>query len=290
MDDPGLITQITLPVALATIMWALGLSLTIADFKRVLIVPRGVAIGMANLLLLSPLLGFAIAELYGLDPLLAVGLVVMASAPGGTMAALLTHLARGETALSVTMTGLSSTLAVVTMPFYLGLAIRHFDAGIGDDVRVLGVAARVFAITIVPVSLGMYLRSRRTAWVVEHEPRIKRFTLIVFVLVVLGAVISEFDTITEHFGELALATLTLNVAAMTIAFTVSRFAGLSERQTTAIALELGVHNSTLAIAVATTIATVLATPAAVYSVFMFVTASAFTRVMWARNGRLPAQT
>src|SRR5687768_15026523 len=99
MDDPGLLTQIALPVALATIMGALGMSLTPADFKRVVEVPRGVAIGMANLLLISPVLGFVIAELYGLDPALAVGLVIMAAAPGGTMAALLTHLARGETAL-----------------------------------------------------------------------------------------------------------------------------------------------------------------------------------------------
>jgi BASS family bile acid:Na+ symporter len=283
MEDPGLLAQIALPIALATIMGALGLSLTPDDFKRVLVVPRGVAIGMANLLLISPFLGFAIATVYDLDPELAVGLVIMAAAPGGTMAALLTHLARGETALSVTMTALSSTLALVTMPFYLGLAIDHFDAGVGDDVSMLGVVARVFVITIIPLAAGMWFRARRTDWVVEHEPRIKQVTLTVFVLVVIGAVVSEFDIITEHFTELALATLTLNVAAMTVAYMVSRVAGLDERQTTAIALELGVHNSTLAIAVATTIATVLATPAAVYSAFMFITAGAFARLMWRRN-------
>ena len=117
MEDPGLAAQIALPVALATIMGALGLSLTLDDFRRVLVVPKGVAIGMVNLLLISPFLGFAVATVYDLDPELAVGLVIMAAAPGGTMAALLTHLARGETALSVTMTALSSTLALVTMPF-----------------------------------------------------------------------------------------------------------------------------------------------------------------------------
>ena len=282
MSEPGLLTQIALPLALATIMGALGLSLTPADFKRVLVVPRGVAVGMANLLVVSPLLGFAIAELFGLDPLLSVGLVIMASAPGGTMAALLTHVARGETALSVTMSAVSSVLAVVTMPLYLTLAIRHFDADVGADVSMLGVVARVFAITVIPVSIGMAIRARRPVWVVEHEPRIKRVTLGIFVLVVIGAVVSEFETVTEHFTELALATLTLNVAAMTIAYGVSRVAGLDDRQTTAVSLELGVHNSTLAIAVATGIATILATPAAVYSVFMFITAGIFARVMWAR--------
>lgn len=171
------------------------------------------------------------------------------------------------------------------MPFYLGLAISHFDAGVGSDVSMLGVVARVFAITIIPLSIGMYARARRTAWAVEHEPRIKKVTLTVFVLVVIGAVVSELDIIADNFGELALATLTLNVAAMTIAFTVSHIAGLDRRQTTAIALELGVHNSTLAIAVATSVATILATPAAVYSVFMFATAGAFARLMWARNGQ-----
>jgi BASS family bile acid:Na+ symporter len=285
VEDPGLLAQIALPVALATIMGALGLSLTPDDFKRVLVVPRGVAIGMANLLLISPFIGFAVATVYDLEPELAVGLVIMAAAPGGTMAALLTHLARGETALSVTMTALSSTLALVTVPFYLGLAIDHFDAGVGDDVSMLGVVARVFAITIIPLAAGMWTRHRRPDWVAENEPRIKKVTLTVFVLVVIGAVVSELDIITEHFADLALATLTLNVAAMTIAFMVSRVAGLDERQTTAISLELGVHNSTLAIAVATAIATILATPAAVYSLFMFITAGLFARLMWVRNGR-----
>jgi bile acid:Na+ symporter, BASS family len=289
MEDPGLAAQIGLPVALAIIIGALGLSLTPADFKRVFVVPKGVAIGMLNLLAISPFLGFAIAKLYGLDPELAVGLVIMAAAPGGTMAALLTHLARGETALSVTMTALSSTLAVVTMPFYLGLAIKFFDADIAGDVSMLGVVARVFAITIIPLSIGMYWRAKRPEWVIANEPKIKKVTLIVFVLVVIGAVASEFDIITDNFAELAFATLTLNVAAMTIAFTIATFAGLSQRQTTAISLELGVHNSTLAIAVATTIATILATPAAVYSVFMFITAGIFARIMWARNGRLGAE-
>jgi BASS family bile acid:Na+ symporter len=288
VDDPGLAAQIALPIALATIMGALGLSLTIDDFRRVLVVPRGVAIGLVNLLVISPSLGFAVASLFDLEPELAVGLVLMAAAPGGTMAALLTHLARGETALSVTMTAVSSTLALVTMPFYLGLAIDVFDAPVGDDVSMLGVVATVFLISILPLSAGMWWRARNPEWVIANEPRIKKVTLVVFVLVVLGAVLSELDVITEHFTDLALATLALNVAAMSVAFVVSRIAGLNEKQTTAISLELGVHNSTLAIAVATSIATILATPAAVYSIFMFVTAGAFARLMYVRNGRRAA--
>ena len=283
MNDGGPIALVALPIALAVIMCSLGLSLTPADFKRVLVFPKGVAIGLANLLLISPLLAFAIAVLYDLPPELAVGLVLMGAAPGGTMANLLTHLARGDTALSVTMTAVSSLLAVVTVPFYLGVAIDAFGAGVGDDVSMGGVVARVFAITILPLAAGMALRARDPERVDRLEPRIKRVALSVFALVVAGAIATEADTIAENFTDLALATLTLNVAAMSISFTIARAARLSNTQSTAIALELGLHNSTLAIAVATTIANVLATPAAVYSMFMFFTAGAFAWAMYRRN-------
>jgi BASS family bile acid:Na+ symporter len=281
--DDSIFALVLLPIALAVIMGSLGLSLTPADFRRVLVLPKGVAIGLANLVLISPFLAFGIAELYDLAPELAVGLVLMGAAPGGTMANLLTHLARGDTALSVTMTAVSSLLAVITVPLYLRLSIDHFDASVGDDVSMGGIVARVFGITVVPLALGMWLRSRDPVRIARIEPLVKRIALSVFLVVVIGAVASEFDTVMDNFGELALATLTLNVAAMTVSYTVARLARLSDAQSTAIALELGVHNSTLAIAVASTIATVLATPAAVYSVFMFITAGLFARAMYRRN-------
>jgi len=285
VSDAPLVATLGLPAALAVIMCALGLSLTPGDFKRVLVLPKGVAIGLVNLLVLSPLLAFAIAELYGLAPELAVGLVLMGAAPGGTMANLLTHLARGDTALSVTMTGVSSIAAVVTVPLYLGLSIDWFGASVADDVTMLGVVARVFAITLVPLAVGMALRARNPERAERLEPRIKRVALGVFVLVVAGAIASEIDVIFDRFAELALATLTLNVAAMAVSYSIARGARLPDGQATAIGLELGVHNSTLAIAVATSIATVLATPAAVYSLFMFFTAGLFARAMYLRNGR-----
>ena len=122
---------VALPIALALIMLSLGLTLTVADFKRIFTAPRGVLIGLANLLVLSPLLAFLVAELYGLEAALAVGLVLLGASPGGTTANLMTHLARGDTALSVSMTALSSIAAVITVPLYLSLAIDRFDAGLG---------------------------------------------------------------------------------------------------------------------------------------------------------------
>src|SRR4051812_39189170 len=142
--EGSIFSTAVLPIALAVIMVSLGMSLTLADFRRVLEEPRGVLIGLLNLLLLSPLLAFAIAEGFGLAPAFAVGLVLLGASPGGTLANLLTHFARGETALSITMTAISSVAAVVTVPLFLKLATHHFGTGSLDmSVDMLGVVTRV---------------------------------------------------------------------------------------------------------------------------------------------------
>ena len=276
-------TAVALPVALAVIMVSLGLELTGADFRRIFVYPRGVAIGIANLCLIAPLLAFAIAEAFALEPVLAIGLVLLGASPGGTMANLLTHLARGDTALSVTMTALSSVGALITVPVYLGLAAGHFAGGDIGDVSMAGVVARVFFITLVPLSVGMYLRERYPVQVAEVRDRVKRAAMVAFVAVVVGAVASEFDVVRDNIADVALATLALNVAAMSISFGIAKLARLTDRQATAIAMELGIHNSTLAIAVAGTIDIDYAIPAAVYSGFMFVTAGLFAKLMATRN-------
>ena len=277
-----------LPLSLAVIMISLGLSLTPADFARVLRFPKGVGIGLVNLLVISPLLAFAVAKLVGLEAALAVGLVLLGASPGGTTANLLTHVARGDTALSITMTAISSVAAVITVPLYLGLAIDHFGASFENDPEMAGVAARVFFITVVPLSIGMAIRARRTAWAVRREGRARQIALVLFIFVVAGSIANESEAITDHFAELALATLGLNLAAMTISFNIARLARLSRQQSTAIAMELGVHNGTVAITVGAGIATILASPAAVYSVFMFITAGLFARLMYKRNAEEPA--
>ena len=272
-----------LPVCLAGIMAVLGLSLTPADFRRILVAPRGVGIGLANLLLVSPLLAFGVAELFGLEPALAVGLVLLGASPGGTMANLLTHLARGEVALSVTMTALSSVAALVTVPLALGLAIDHFGASLDAELEMAGIVARVFLVTILPLAFGMWLRQRYPERVEAHYERARRVSLGLFLLVVVAAVASEAEEALDSFAEVAGAALTLNLAAMAISFSVARLARLGDRQATAISMELGVHNATLAITVASAIDTSIAIPAAVYSMFMFITAGSFARLMARRN-------
>jgi bile acid:Na+ symporter, BASS family len=280
---------VVLPLALAVIMVGLGLELTVGDFRRVASKPRGAAIGLLNLVAISPLLAFAIAEVYSLPAGLAVGLVLLGTSPGGTTANLLTHLARGDTALSITLTAISSVAAVVTVPIFLELAIDHFGAEeLTGDLGMLGIVVRVLLITVVPLAAGMWVRANRTALAERIVLPFKRVSIAIFVLVVVGVIIAENDLVLDNFDDVAAAALTLNLAAMTVSFTIARIARLDNRQATAISIELGVHNSTLAIAVGAGLATVLTIPAAVYASFMFVTAGLFARVMYVRNGRTQA--
>jgi BASS family bile acid:Na+ symporter len=263
------------------------MTLTLADFRRVVVAPRGVAIGMLNLALISPFLALAIAELFDLPPELAVGLVLLGASPGGMMANMLTHLSRGDTALSITMTAISSVGAIVTVPLFLVFASAHFGAEDVGDVSMLGVVARVFAITIVPVAIGMSLRRRNPNWVETIYPRFRDVSLTLFSLVILGAIASEHDTVAENALAVGGAALVLNVAAMTVSFAISKLARLGDRQATAISLELGIHNAALAIAVGASLAPDVTIPAAVYASFMLFTGGTFAWAMAKRN-RKPA--
>ncbi|HEY6730641.1 MAG TPA: bile acid:sodium symporter family protein [Solirubrobacterales bacterium] len=279
----SLTVTVFLPAAIAVIMCSLGLTLSRDDFRRVLTAPRGVAIGMLNLALISPLLAVAMAELFDLPPELAVGLVLLGASPGGMMANMLTHLSRGDTALSVTMTAISSVGALITVPLFLGLAGDHFGSTEVGDVSMLGIVLRVFSITIVPVAIGMELRRRYPERTAAFYPRVKRVSLTLFALVVIGAIVSEHEKVFENLADVLGAALALNLAAMGISFAISKLARLGDPQATAISLELGIHNSALAIAIGTSVSEELAIPAAVYSSFMLFTGGGFAWLMSRRN-------
>ena len=283
MDDNP-ITLIALPLGLVFIMFSLGLGLVKDDFRVVLKAPRGVIVGMANLLIVAPLLAVGVATVFNLPPILAVGLVLLGAAPGGPMANLLTHLARGETALSVTLTGISSALAVVTVPLYLSLSSAWFNlTGVDNDVQVLPIAGRVLAITLVPLIIGMAIKQRAPGWTLTNYHRFRVISLGLFVVIVAAAVGSEWGNVTEYLGSVLLAVITLNVLAMGISFMIARAARLSDRSSTAIALELGLHNATLAIAVGASLDPEMTIPAAVYGLFMWVTGGSFAYFMSRRN-------
>lgn len=273
-----------LALGLGVIMFALGTSLRTADFARVVTAPRGVAVGMVNMALVAPALAFAMAELFGLDPVLAAGLVLLGAAPGGALANLLTHLAKGDTALSITMTGVSSAAAVVTVPLYLGLAADVFGAeDLADELSMPKIVARVLIGIALPLAAGMVVAARRPDWVAAHERQIRLAAVVTFGLVVIAAIVSQSESVLDHLGPVFGAAFALNVAAMGVSFTIARLVRLDGPQSTAIAIELGIHNAALAVAIGASLDEELAVPAAVYSSFMLGTAGVFAWVMHRRN-------
>jgi bile acid:Na+ symporter, BASS family len=266
--------------ALGIIMFALGTTLRGEQFRLVFREPRGVLVGLANLLILAPALAFAVAKVSGLDPLFAAGLVLLGAAPGGVFANLLTHAAGGATALSISMTAISSTAAVITVPLWLGVAVDAFgveDAGI--DLDMPAIVVRVLLTIALPLAAGMLLAARRSEWVAEHRTELDRLALGTFVVVVLAAIGSQAGTVIDHLGEVAGAALALNLLAMACGFGAARLARLEPAQATAISIELGVHNAALAVAIGSAVDERLAIPAAVYSSFMVITAGAFAALM-----------
>lgn len=282
--EPGQAITLLLPLALFIIMSSLGLALTVGDFKRVALYPKGATIGLVNLILLSPLLGFLVAKLFGLTAGLAVGMVLLGASPGGTTANMMTHLAKGDTALSVTMTALSSLAAVITTPLFLGLASAHFAAGDTALNLAMGpIVVKVLLITLLPLSIGMAVRAFAPAFAIRIEPVAKKIATGFFLLVVVAVLVAEYKAIGSNFAVVGPAVITLNLLAMTLSYQIAKAAKLDSKQSTAIAIELGVHNTTLAMAVGAMVAPALVVPAAVYGVFMFLTAGVFAKIMHKRN-------
>jgi BASS family bile acid:Na+ symporter len=277
--EESIITTVFLPVALGVIMLGLGLSLTPADFKRVIVYPRAVVVGLACQMLILPAVCFGIAKAFSLPPVLAVGLMLLAASPGGATANLFSHLARGDVALNITLTALNSVLSLFTLPLIVNFSLGAFM----DDDRTLPLqftkVLQVFAIVLVPVAIGMVVRWR---WpkVADRLDKPVRITSAVFLLLVIAAaVVKERASLLENFQRVGLACLVFNLVSMAVGFFVPMLARVERRQATAIAMEIGIHNGTLAIAIASSPLLLgnaqMAIPAAIYSLIMFFTAAAF---------------
>jgi len=278
MQSTNIVTQVILPISLAFIMLTLGLALKAADFKRVIVQPRDFFIGAVSQVLLLPAVAFALVSLWPIEPALAVGVMILAACPGGVTSNLLTHLARGDTALSVSLTAVISLVSVITLPIIVGFSITHFmDAATAPKLKLVETIAGVFLITTVPVVFGMILRHfmPRTA---KASQRVARHIATgLFVIIVLGAIYSERANIVDYFIQAGPATLTLNVVMMALAFSLGALFRLGPEQRTAITMECGLQNSTLAIFVGATLLknTTMIVPGGIYGLLMFATAGAY---------------
>ncbi len=281
--EQTVLTKVVLPLALFIIMFGMGLSLILDDFKRVLEHPKAIATGLICQMLLLPIVGFSLALFMPMDtPELAVGLVILALCPGGTTSNLMTYLARGDAALSISLTAVVSLITPFTIPVLADLAMTHL-MGSGQTISLpIGKTIVVLlAITIVPVSIGMLIRSKWTEFAQRAERPVKILSVVFLFVIIAGIVKQNWAELPTYFQQTGPATLLLNVSTMVLGFLVARTMKLSHPQQVTIGIEVGIQNGTTALMVT---GTLLAVPAmtiapAIYSLLMFVTGGLFAYMM-----------
>jgi len=268
-----------LPIALGIIMLGLGLSLTLADFARVVKFPKPVLIGLACQLLLLPLVCFFLAKAFGLAPALAVGLMLLAASPGGTTANLYSHLAHGDVALNITLTAVNSVIAVLTMPLIVNLSLAYFMEGDQALPLQFTKVVQVFVIVLGPVAIGIWIRSRFPGFAARMEKPVKIISALFLLIIIILAVVKDWQTFVDYAPLVGGAALAFNLISLAVGYWVPRLCKLSLRQSIAIGMEIGIHNGTLAIALALSPMLLnnatMSIPAAIYSIIMFFTAAAF---------------
>jgi len=278
MANMNIVTDVILPLALAFIMFVLGLGLTGADFLRVIKQPRDFFVGAFSQIILLPIIAFILVKIWSIAPELAIGVMIIAAAPGGVTSNLLTSFAKGDVALSISLTAIISLLCVVTIPFIVLTSVELLGgSGITQDISLFSMSRDMFLIVTVPVILGMLLRQFSSGVALKLEPIAKKASIILFVLVLLGAIAAERENVISYFAQAGLITLILNVVMMIVAYYVAQFLASGTRQKKCITIECGLQNGTLAIFVATSIfgGGIYVIPAATYSLIMFATSLIF---------------
>ncbi|WP_344531529.1 bile acid:sodium symporter family protein [Streptomyces albiaxialis] len=277
MDSP--LVTVMLPAVLAVIMLGLGLSLTVDDFRRVAAYPRAVAVALGCQLVLLPAVCFGLVLLLGLTPELAVGMMLLAASPGGTMANLYSHLFGGDVALNITLTAINSVLAVFTLPLVVNLSTAYFDVGDGREVGLrFEKSVQVFALVLVPVAAGMWARARRPAFAERAARPMKVLSLAILALIIVGAIAAEAGNVGEYLVDVGLATVVFSSLSLATGYVAARAARAGHAQAVAVCMEIGMHNTSLSLTIALgpslLDSTEMAVPSAVYGIVVYFTAGA----------------
>lgn len=271
----SVLTSVILPLSLAIIMLGMGLSLVVGDFKRVFKYPKAALIGLTNQLIILPLIGFALAIIFKLEPTMAVGLMIIAACPGGVTSNLITHVSKGDIALSITLTAIASLVTVLTIPIIISFSLNYF-ANSGETVielPVLKTILQIVVITAIPVGIGMLIRHFKPAFAIKMDRPMRIASTVIFIIVLAGIIAANKNIILGALKDLGLVSIALNVITMALGFFTARFFKLNLKQSISITIESGIQNGTLAIVIATTILKqeAMSMPAAIYSLLMFFT-------------------
>ena len=267
----NIVTDVVLPIALAFIMFSLGLGLSISDFARIFIKPKEFFVGFVSQLIILPIVALILVFIWPLSPEIAIGVMILAAAPGGATSNILTSFAKGDVALSISLTAIISILSVITIPLILGISLSLLGTNLANEgISLMDIALKMFLIVTVPVLIGMLLKN----FLSTFEGIAKKISTVLFFLVLLGAVLAERENVITYFAQAGLITLILNIVMMLIAFYLSKSLISNISQQRAITLECGLQNGTLAIVVANVFfdGGAYLIPAATYSLIMYATA------------------
>ena len=273
--EESILTTLFLPLALAFIMVGMGLSLTIQDFKRIVFYPKAVIIGLICQLLILPLIGFGLISFFGLGGVLAVGVMIIAACPGGATSNLICHLSKGDTALSISLTALSSFITVLSIPLIVNFAIGYFGEAGTVQLPWSQTMIQIFGITVLPVGIGMWIKNRRPDISAKADRPVRIVSAVFLAVIILAALIKERANVVEFFILIGPITLTLNLASLLIGFLAGWLLLKNRKQSITLAIETGIQNGTLGILVAATLLqnSTMAIPSAIYSLIMFGTAA-----------------
>ena len=282
-----ILINVVLPLALAIIMLSLGIGLTGADFARVAARPKAFVNGAVSLVILVPVTAYAIATLFGLPPELAVGMMLLSLCPGGVTSNMISKLARGDVALSVSLTAVVSLLSILTVPILAAWAVTHFMGAQAPEVSVTSLAIAMFLITTLPVLIGVTIRHFASAFAIRVEPVLSTIATVLFVVIVLAALAGNWTLFVENLGTLGPALILLNAILMVLGFALARLAALTVFSAKTVSIETGIQNATLGITLAALISgqsegfSTMALPSAVYGITMYLVAIPF--VAWFRS-------
>ena len=275
--ESSVLTTIFLPVALGIIMLGLGLSLSVEDFKRVVKYPKVILVGLFCQMFILPIVCFMIVKGFNLAPELAVGLMLLAASPGGSTANLFSHLANGDVALNISLTAFNSVLSLLMLPLIVNFSLDYFmESGQVIPMQFKKII-EVFAIVLVPVTIGMFIKSWKPIVSDKLDKPVKILSAIFLVIIIIAAILKEKSHIVEYFQQIGIPALLFNVMSLVAGYYLPRMLKIGKKQAIAIGMEIGIHNGTMAIFIATTVLnnSVMSIPPAIYSLIMFLTASMF---------------
>ena len=270
------------PLLLALIMLGLGLELTINDFKRVLQTPKDFLVGFFCQIILLPFIAFGLIKFLNTPIEIAIGVMIIAAAPGGVTSNVLTKFANGDVALSISLTAVVSLLSVISVPFIVFTSIKllNYDL-VSENLSILSIAVKMFLVVTLPVIIGMFIRKFATNFIDAKVKLIQNISVILFIVALFGAIYQELDNVGSYFAQAGKVTLILNILMMFLGYMIAKFFASGTPQQKCIALETGLQNGTLAIFVATQLfdETIFVIPSATYALIMFITSIIFVGLL-----------